>query len=290
MGPRGPTSRDERERRGKEREKRPKRAVQTHSIHTRRQTKTNATCKHTVSYYILVRTPLSRARGIQRRYSPQEGTVHRQVSHNRVTQHSTDSNTRPLSASHWSGVSRDTVFTNTPTTQVCRLLLLTTGLRWCRITSRLLYLHLLRGGTVEDVSPLVGAKTTSSHRLPVVALLGCSGSGRGRGGEGGSVTGKSLQVRQLLDLINPQLTKHDAFVQLSSSVECGVGRRSASSADAPLECTTSDAFSPRTVLTENICRCVLHILQHFPTIMAFLTTSTITLSCLDSAPLQAESW
>ena len=87
---------------------------------------------------ILVRTPLSRARGIQRRYSPQEGTVHTQVSHNRLTQHSTDSNTRPLSASHWSGVSRDTVFTNTPTTQVCRLLLLTTGLRWCRITGRLL--------------------------------------------------------------------------------------------------------------------------------------------------------
>ena len=151
---------------------------------------------------ILVRTPLSRARGIQRRYSPQESTVHTQVSHNRVTQHSTDSNTRPLSASHWSGVSRDTVFTNTPTTQVCRLLLLTTGLRWCRITRRLLYLHLLGGGTVEDVSPLVGAKTTSIHRLPVVALLGCSGSGRGGGGEGGGVTGKSLQVRQLLDLMN----------------------------------------------------------------------------------------
>ena len=132
----------------------------------------------------------------------EEGTVHTQVSHNRVTQHSTDSNTRPLSASHWSGVSRDTVFANTPTTQVCRLLLLTTGLRWCRITGRLLYLHLLRGGTVEDVSPLVGAKTTSSHRLPVVTLLGCSGSGRGGGGEGGGVTGKSLQVRQLLDLMN----------------------------------------------------------------------------------------
>ena len=89
---------------------------------------------------------------------------------------------------------------------------------------------------------------------------------------------------------NPQLTKHDAFVQLSSSVQCGVWRRLGSSADAPLECITSEAFSPRTVLTENICRCVLHILQHFPTTMAFLTTSTITLSCLDSAPLQAESW
>ena len=42
----------------------------------------------------------------------------------------------------------------------------------------------------------------SIHRLPVVALLGCSGSGRGGGGEGGGVTGKSLQVRQLFDLMN----------------------------------------------------------------------------------------
>ena len=130
-----------------------------------------------------------------------ESTVHTQVSHNRVTQHSTDSNTRPLSASHWSGVSRDIMFTNVPTTQVYRLLLLTTGLRWCRITGRLLHLHLLRGGTVKDVSPLV-ARTTSVHRLSVVALLGCSGSGRGGGGEGGGVTGKSLQIRQLLDLMN----------------------------------------------------------------------------------------
>ena len=74
------------------------------------------------------------------------------------------------------------MFINTPTTQVGRPLLLTSGLRWCRITGRLLYLHLLRGGTVEDVSPLVRARTTSIHRLPVVALLGCSGSGRGGGG------------------------------------------------------------------------------------------------------------
>ena len=44
VGPRGPTTR-ERERRGRESEKRPTRAVQTHSIHTKRQTKTNVTCK-----------------------------------------------------------------------------------------------------------------------------------------------------------------------------------------------------------------------------------------------------
>ena len=131
-----------------------------------------------------------------------EGTVHTQISHDRVTQHSTFCNTRSLSASHWSGVSRDIVFTNKPTTQVCRLLLLTTGLSWCRITGRLLYLHLLTGGTVEDVSPLVRARTTSIHRLPVVVLLGCNGSVRGGGGEGGGVTGKSLQVRQLFDLMN----------------------------------------------------------------------------------------
>ncbi len=187
---------------GGRREKRGRRGQYKRTTFTQRGKQKQMQHANIQFHTILVRTPLSRARGIQRRYSPQEGAVHTQVSHNRLTQHSTDSNTRPLSASHWSGVSRDTVFTNTPTTQVCRLLLLTTGLRWCRITGRLLYLHLLRGGTVEDVSPLVGAKTTSSHRLPVVALLGCSGSGRGRGGEGGSVTGKSLQVRQLLDLIN----------------------------------------------------------------------------------------
>ena len=85
----------------------------------------------------------------------------RQVSHNRQTQHSTDSIARPLSASHWSGASRDTVFTNMPTTQVCRLLLLTTGLRRCRITGRLLHLHLLGRWTVEDASVLAVSRTTS---------------------------------------------------------------------------------------------------------------------------------
>ena len=172
---------------GGRREKRGRRGQYKRTTFTQRGKQKQMQHANIQFHTIFVRTPLSRARGIQRRYSPQ---------------HSTDSNTRPLRASHWSGVSRDTVFTNTPTTQVCRLLLLTTGLRWCRITGRLLYLHLLGGGTVEDVSPLVGAKTTSIHRLPVVALLGCNGSGRGGGGEGGGVTGKSLQVRQLLDLMN----------------------------------------------------------------------------------------
>ena len=73
-------------------------------------------------------------------------------------------------------------------------------------------------------------------------------------------------------------------------VPCGGGRRPGSLAPGPQDCSTSEAFSPRTVLTENICRCVQHKLQHFQTTMPFLTTSTITLSCLASAALQADSW
>ena len=73
-------------------------------------------------------------------------------------------------------------------------------------------------------------------------------------------------------------------------VQCGGGRHSASLAPAPQDFSTSEAFSPRTVLTENICRCVQHKLQHFPTTMPFLITPTITLSCLASAAPQAYSW
>ena len=73
-------------------------------------------------------------------------------------------------------------------------------------------------------------------------------------------------------------------------VQCGGGRHSASLAPAPQDFFTSEAFSPRTVLTENICRCVQHKLQHFPTTMPFLITPTITLSCLASAAPQADSW
>jgi len=53
---------------------------------------------------------------------------------------------------------------------------------------------------------------------------------------------------------------------------------------------TLEAFSSRTVLKENICRCVQQIIEYRPAIMAFLTTSTITLSCLASAAPQADSW
>ena len=72
-------------------------------------------------------------------------------------------------------------------------------------------------------------------------------------------------------------------------IESGGGRRPGNLADAPHDCSTSEAFSPKTVLTENICRYVKYKLQHFPTTMPFLTTSTITLSWLASAAPQADS-
>ena len=73
-------------------------------------------------------------------------------------------------------------------------------------------------------------------------------------------------------------------------VQCGGGQRPVRLASAPQGCSTSWAFSPRTVLTETIGRCVRQILQHRPVTMPFLTTSTITLSCLASVALQADSW
>ena len=72
--------------------------------------------------------------------------------------------------------------------------------------------------------------------------------------------------------------------------QSGGGRRPGSLAEAPNDCSTSEAFSPRTVLTENICRCVQHKVQHFPTTVPFLSTTIISLSCLASAAPQADSW
>ena len=43
-------------------------------------------------------------------------------------------------------------------------------------------------------------------------------------------------------------------------VHCGGGRRPGSLADAPQDCSTSEAFLPTTVLTENLCSCVQQIL------------------------------
>ena len=85
---------------GERREKRARRGQYKRTTFTQRGKQKQMQHANIQFHTILVRTPLSRARGIQRRYSPQEGTVHTQVSHNRLTQHSTDSNTRPLSASH----------------------------------------------------------------------------------------------------------------------------------------------------------------------------------------------
>ena len=73
-------------------------------------------------------------------------------------------------------------------------------------------------------------------------------------------------------------------------VECVGGRRPGILADATQDCSTSEDFSPRTVLTKNICRCVHHILKHFPTTMRFLTVSAITYSWMASTAPQANSW
>ena len=73
-------------------------------------------------------------------------------------------------------------------------------------------------------------------------------------------------------------------------VQRGGGRRSRSLVLSSLDCSTSEAFSPRTVLTENICTCVQQILQYFTTKMPFLTTSTITYSCLAVVAPQGDSW
>ena len=73
-------------------------------------------------------------------------------------------------------------------------------------------------------------------------------------------------------------------------VQCGGGRRPGSLADATQDFFTPEDFSPRTVLTQTVGRCVRQILQHRLAETPFLTTSTITISCLASAAPQADSW
>ena len=73
-------------------------------------------------------------------------------------------------------------------------------------------------------------------------------------------------------------------------VQCGGGRRPGILADATQDCSTSEDFSPRTVLTKNICRCIHHILQHFPTTIRFLIVSAITHSWMASTAPQVDSW
>ena len=89
---------------------------------------------------------------------------------------------------------------------------------------------------------------------------------------------KALNIRNMMPSFTGPLPVHR-----------GDGRRSGSLALASQDCSTSEAFPPRTVLSENICRCVQHTLQHFTTKMPFLTTSRITFSCLTSVAPQADS-
>ena len=73
-------------------------------------------------------------------------------------------------------------------------------------------------------------------------------------------------------------------------VQSAGGRRPGSLADATQDCSTSEEFSPRTVLTKKFCRCVHHILQHIPTTMPFLTVFAMTYSWMASTAPQADSW
>ena len=73
-------------------------------------------------------------------------------------------------------------------------------------------------------------------------------------------------------------------------VQCAGGRRAGNLAPAPHDCYTSESFSPRRDSTnrkpEYICTCVQ---QHRPPTIPFITTTTITLSCLSSAAHQADT-
>ena len=85
-------------------------------------------------------------------------------------------------------------------------------------------------------------------------------------------TPQRRQKRKTKTQQNAQLTKHDSFFYWSSSsAVCWL-----STFRKLGTCSTSEALSPRTVLTENICQTVEQILQHSPAIMPFLTTSTLT--------------
>ena len=72
VGPRGPTTRERERGNGEVERKEAEGALLTHNIHTKRRTKTNVTCIHTVFHTLRVNTPLSGAQGIRRRYSPRK--------------------------------------------------------------------------------------------------------------------------------------------------------------------------------------------------------------------------
>ena len=67
-------------------------------------------------------------------------------------------------------------------------------------------------------------------------------------------------------------------------VQCGGERRLGSLADATQDCSTSEDFSPTTVLTKNICRCGHHILQHLRQQCPSSVRNNLFLDGLDSSP------
>ena len=88
-----------------------------------------------------------------------------------------------------------------------------------------------------------------------------------------------------------QLTKHDAFSLTGPlPVQCGGRRRQGSLADAPQDCSTSEDFSPRTVLTKTFVDVFNAYCSIWQKAMPFLTLSTISYSSMASTAPQGDSW
>ena len=88
-----------------------------------------------------------------------------------------------------------------------------------------------------------------------------------------------------------QLTKHDAFSFTGPlPVQCGGRRRPGSLADASHDCSTSEDFSPRTVLTKTFGDVFNTYCSICQKAMPFLTLSTISYSSMASTAPHADSW
>ena len=88
-----------------------------------------------------------------------------------------------------------------------------------------------------------------------------------------------------------QLTKHDAFSLTGPlPVQCGGRRRPGNLADAPQDCSTSEDFSPRTVLTKTFVDVFNTYCSISQKAMPFLTLSTIYYSSMASTAPHADSW
>ena len=88
-----------------------------------------------------------------------------------------------------------------------------------------------------------------------------------------------------------QLTKHDAFSLTGPlPVQCGGRRRPGTLADAPQDCSTSEDFSPRTVLTKTFVDVFNAYCSICQKAMPFLTLSTISYSSMASTASHADSW